>query len=223
MAVIKSVEYIKNLLLNILFPVRCSGCGLKDKVFCDNCITATRLAERETERDIIALFDYRDPIIKKAIWELKYHKKRYLGERLGEILYDNLIEEVSGIKSGFVDRALVVIPVPISKNKTRTRGYNQAFHIAKGFCNKEGKKVFELRNDIIYRKVDTLPQARITNRKRRLENVRGVFNIKNEEDIKSRTIIVIDDVTTTGGTINEIVKILKKSGAKKVVGFTVAH
>lgn len=217
------VEYIKNLLLNTLFPIKCLGCGTKDEVFCDNCIAKARLAERETDRNIIALFDYRDPIIKKIIWELKYHHKRYLGEKLGEILYENLIEEISNIKSGFINRALIVIPVPISKKKTKTRGYNQAFHIARGFCKKENHEIFELRDDIIYKKIDTLPQARITNRKRRLENVRGVFDIKNNQDIKNRTIIVIDDVTTTGGTINEIAKILKKSGAKKVIGFTIAH
>ena len=56
-----------------------------------------------------------------------------------------------------------------------------------------------------------------------MENVRGVFEIKNPEIVKGRTIVVIDDVTTTGGTISEIIKILKKAGAKKVVGFAVAH
>lgn len=223
MAITKSVEYIKKFIIDTLFPVKCSGCGVKNEIFCDNCVAKARLAERETDRDIIALFDYRDTIIKNAIWELKYHKKRYLGERLGEILYENLMEEISNIKSGFIDRAIIIIPVPISKNKKRSRGYNQAFHIAKGFCMKENRKIFELRNDIVYRKVDAPPQARITNRKRRLENVRGIFSIKNEKDIKGRTIIVIDDVTTTGGTINEISKVLKKSGAKKVIGLTLAH
>ncbi|MEK7106073.1 MAG: phosphoribosyltransferase family protein, partial [Patescibacteria group bacterium] len=64
---------------------------------------------------------------------------------------------------------------------------------------------------------------RITNRNERLKNVKGVFEIKNPEVVKGRTIIIIDDVTTTGGTIKEILKLLKNSGAKKAVGFTVAH
>ena len=85
------------------------------------------------------------------------------------------------------------------------------------------EEIFELKNHIVFKKIDTLPQAKITNRKRRLENVRGVFDIKNPENIKGKTIIIIDDVTTTGGTILEIMKILKKSGAKKVIGFAVAH
>lgn len=217
------VEYLNNLLLNTLFPINCPGCGARNEIFCDNCVAKVRLAERETDRNIIALFDYRDPIIKKIIWELKYHHKRYLGEKLGKILYENLIEDVSEIKSGFIDRSIYVIPIPISNKKTKSRGYNQAYYIAKGFCQEEGRKVFELRDNIIFRKIETTPQARITNRKKRLENVRGVFDIKDKETIKGRTIIIIDDVTTTGGTINEVAKILKKSGAKKIIGFTVAH
>ena len=120
-------------------------------------------------------------------------------------------------------RSIYVIPIPISNKKTKTRGYNQSMMIAKGFCNSEKSGALELKNGIVYKKIDTLPQAKITNKKRRLENVKGVFEIKNEEKIKGRTFIIIDDVVTTGGTMNEIMKILKKAGAKKVYGFAVAH
>ena len=217
------VKRVKNFILEILFPTKCVGCGIRNEVLCNNCIFKIRLAERETDKSIVAVFDYRDIVIKKAIWELKYHHKRYLGEKLGQLLYEFLIEDIADMKIHVAGRAICVIPVPISNKKTRTRGYNQALAIAKGFCNSPEQGTFELQNKIVYKKVDTLPQARITNRKRRLENVRGVFEIKNSEDIKGRTIIVIDDVTTTGGTMNEVMRILKKAGAKKIVGFAVAH
>lgn len=217
------VNKIKNFLLDILFPIKCLGCNTKDEVLCDNCISKIRLAERETNKDIVAIFDYRDPLVKKVIWELKYHHKRYLGEKLGQLLYESLIEDVSDMKIDVAGRTLYVIPVPISNNKTKVRGYNQAKAIANGFCNQAKAGVFEIKDKIVFKKEDTLPQARITNRKRRLENVRGVFDIKNIENVKGRTIIVIDDVTTTGGTIMEVIKILKKAGAKRVVGFAVAH
>jgi competence protein ComFC len=217
------VNKIKNFLLDILFPIKCLGCNTKDEVLCDNCISKIRLAERETNKSILAVFDYRDPLVKKVIWELKYHHKRYLGEKLGQLLYESLIEDVSDMKIDVAGRTLYVIPVPISNNKTKVRGYNQAKAIAKGFCNQAETGVFEMKDKIVFKKEDTLPQARITNRKRRLENVRGVFDIKNIENVKGRTIIVIDDVTTTGGTIMEVIKILKKAGAKGVVGFAVAH
>ena len=218
-----SVLPIKNFLLDILFPTSCLGCGVKSEILCSNCIQKIHITERETDRNILAVFDYRDPLIKKVIWELKYHHKRYLGEKLGQLLYEFLIEDIADMKTHVSGRSIFVIPVPISNKKTKVRGYNQALAIAKGFCHQAEAGVFELKDKIVFKKVDTLPQAKITNRRRRLENVRGVFDIKNEEIVKGRTIIVIDDVTTTGGTIMEVMKILKKAGAKKVVGFAVAH
>lgn len=217
------IKEIKKLILDILFPTKCLNCGIRDEILCNNCISKIKLAERETEKNILAVFDYRDEIIKKAIWELKYHHKHYLGEKLGQLLYEFLIEDISDLKIEVSGRSIYVIPVPISSNKTRIRGYNQSLAIAKGFCNQTDAKVFELKNKIIFKKIDTIPQAKITDRRRRLENVRGVFEIKNKEKIKGRTIIVIDDVTTTGGTINEIMGVLKKAGAKKIIGFAVAH
>ncbi|MFA6251147.1 MAG: phosphoribosyltransferase family protein [Candidatus Paceibacterota bacterium] len=222
----KSFPYLKSIkkfLLDILFPAKCTGCRTKNEILCDNCILKIRPAERETERDIIAVFDYRDPVIKKAIWELKYYHKRYLGEKMGQLLYESLIEEIADLKTEVAGRSIYVVPVPISKKKTHARGYNQALIIARGFCHFGEPGVLELKNNLVIKKIETTPQAKITNRKRRLQNVRGVFETINPDLIRGRTIIIIDDVTTTGGTISEIIKILKKAGAKKVIGFTVAH
>lgn len=223
MKVCSYIKFIKNFLLDILFPTKCINCRTKNQILCDYCISFIKQAERETERNITAVFDYRDPVIKKAIWELKYHNKRYLGKKLGELLYEYLIEDISELKIEVPGRSIYVIPVPISNKKNKFRGYNQAYAIARGFCDSASKGTFELKNKIVFKKIDTIPQAKITNRKRRLENIKNVFGIKNEKIIKGRTIIIIDDVTTTGGTISEIMKILKSSGAKKVIGFAVAH
>lgn len=217
------IKEINDFILNSLFPIKCLNCQAKNEIICNNCIYKIPLAERETPEKILAVFDYRDPIIKKAIWELKYHHKRYVGERLGQLLYEFLIEDISDLRIYSSGQPIYIIPVPISNKKTKLRGYNQANIIAKSFCKSAPFKIFELKNNIVYKRIDTLPQAKITNRKRRLENVRGVFEIKNKEMLKGKTIIIIDDVTTTGGTINEIMKILKQAGAKKVLGFAISH
>lgn len=217
------LEKIKKFILEILFPTKCLGCGAKEEILCDNCISKIHLAERETDRNILAVFDYRDETIKKAIWKLKYHHKRYLGEKLGQLLYEFLMEDIFDLRIDVSGRSIYVIPVPISNKKTKIRGYNQSLSIARGFCGRPETGIFELKNKIVFKKIETTPQARITNRKKRLENISGVFEIKNKEIVKGRTIIVIDDVTTTGGTIAEIMRILKKAGAKKVIGFAVAH
>lgn len=211
-----------NYLLELLFPSTCLGCGMKGQIFCPSCAVIAKRNEKETEENIFAVFQYHDPLIKKVIWDLKYHNVPYLGQRLGEILYEELLEEISDIREFVKGSSILVIPVPISRNRNKSRGYNQAEKIARGFCRKD-KVIFSLKKNIIRKKEGTTTQARITSKARRLKNIKGTFKLKNKIIVKNRTIIIIDDVTTTGGTIKEITKILKSAGAKKVVGFAVAH
>lgn len=218
-----SIKSVINYFLELIFPSWCLGCHLKGQILCDNCINKLEPAERPTEESIIAVYDYRDPLVKKIIWELKYYNKRYLGEKLGELLYNSMIDEVSSIKAFSNGSPICVIPVPISSNRKKHRGYNQSELIARNFCFNAPLGTFEIKNNIIYKKVDKIPQAKITNRNERLKNVKGVFGIKNNELIKNKVVIIIDDVTTTGGTILEIMKLLKQSGVRKVLGFTIAH
>lgn len=209
--------------LDLIFPETCLGCKNRGESLCDNCILGIRRAERETSNNIFACYDYRDPLIKRAIWNLKYHHRFNLGRKLGKLIYESFIEEISDMKIYTKGQPILVIPIPLSPARLRERGYNQAEILAKGLCDCTEKEILELRNDIINKKVDTKPQAKITNRNERLRNVHNVFSIKTPKIVQGRMIIIVDDVTTTGGTISEIIKILKKSGAKKIVGFAVAH
>ena len=220
---INLIKSIKWWVLDLMFPEVCFGCKKRGASLCDNCILRIRRAERETESAIFAVYDYRDPLIKRAIWNLKYYHRLSLGRKLGMYLYEAFIEEVSDMRIYTSGLPIIVIPVPLSHGRAKKRGYNQAEIIAKGFCDSGNKEVLELRTDILKKKVETKPQARITNRNERLRNIRDVFEIKNPDIVKGRTIIIIDDVTTTGGTIKEILKLLKASGAKKVVGIALAH
>lgn len=214
---------IINYIIDIILPVQCIGCCKRGNILCNDCIGNIRQAERETESNILACFDYRDEIMKKAIWNLKYYHHFSLGQKLGKLLYENMIEEIAELQVYTQGSPIIIIPVPMSKSKNKIRGYNQAERIARGFYNSSNKKVFELENNVVVKIKNTLPQAKITNRNTRLKNVRGVFSIKENKSVKGRTIIVIDDVTTTGGTITEIMRILKKGGARKVIGMAVAH
>jgi competence protein ComFC len=181
-----------------------------------------RKVEREIKSGILACYDYRDPVIKGAIWRLKYYRSKYLGAHLGSLLYQGMIEDVSDIHILHSGRPILVVPTPISKGRQRERGYNQALAIAQGFCASD-PLVFELRSDIVSKKTNTLPQARIKDRRERLRNIQGAFEVAHTSEIRGRIMIVIDDVTTTGATMNELKKILKTSGARKVIGMALAH
>lgn len=218
-----SLQKVINFVLDTLFPSFCIGCGKENEALCELCIAKIRCAERETESNIFAVFDYRDPVIKKVIWELKYHHKKYLSKKAGELLHEYLLEEISNIRSMSSGGKIFVIPVPISKSKTRLRGYNQSLAIAKEFCRNDTDNIFEIKDSLVIKKKETTPQARISNRNERIKNVEGVFELSSPDNVRGKTFIIIDDVTTTGGTIKEIMKVLKKSGAKNVYGFTLAH
>src|ERR1035437_9546101 len=104
------IKQIKDFILEILFPTKCLGCEIKSEILCDNCVAQISTAERETDKNILAVFDYRDPLIKKAIWELKYHHKHYLGQKLGQLLYESLIEDIGDIRVEVSGRSIFVIP-----------------------------------------------------------------------------------------------------------------
>lgn len=209
-------------ILDILLPQNCMGCKSNNFILCPKCITNIKKSKITANCDIYACFDYHDPIVKKIIWNLKYYNRFSLGQILGKELYTHLNKEIRKIQTENSNTSIYVIPVPLSNKRQKIRGYNQAEIIAHGFCACE-KETFVLKNNLVIKTIETIPQARVHNKNRRLKNIHGAFKIKDPQIVKGKTIIIIDDVTTTGGTIEEIMKLLKKSGAKKVVGFAVAH
>ncbi|MEK7588375.1 MAG: ComF family protein [Patescibacteria group bacterium] len=180
------------------------------------------MAERENLDWIYSIYDYRDPLIKRAIWLLKYKGKKSLSKVFATSIYLNTLEEISEMMLLENFKNPILIPIPLSKKRYRERGYNQAELIARELLLLS-PETFTLKKDILTKIKDTIHQAHIKDRKQRLKNITNSFNIKNKESIKNRNIILIDDVTTTGATLSEAKKVLKENGAKKIIAFTVAH
>jgi competence protein ComFC len=220
---INFLKYLINNLLDLFYKENCLGCSLPKTIICNNCLNQIRPSLEIEHKNIFALYDYKDPLIKKIVWQLKYSHHRRLGKILGKILYNSLLEKISEINEFSKGKKIIILPVPITRKRTILRGYNQSEEIARGFCE-ENKDIFEINSKIIARKKGFLPQAKIKNRKERFANITGAFYLKNKKvHIRGRTIIIIDDVTTTGATLREIMRLLKNYGAKKVFGFTIAH
>lgn len=215
--------FILNTILDILFPVNCLSCGKSGKIICYDCLANFPKAERYTEKWIYPVFDYRHPPIKKSIWLLKYKNKKVVAKILGEILHEHILEEFSDLESFENFKNPILIPIPLSKKRYKERGYNQAELLCKEILNQDKENIFELETKVLLKNKETEHQARIKNRNERLKNLKNTFSVVNSEKIKDRNIILIDDVTTTGATLAEARKILKISGAKKVIAFAVAH
>jgi len=209
-------------IIDILFPTKCISCKKSGNYICDDCMPPYTRRDIEERDNIDACFDYRNPVVKKAIWDLKYYNKKYASEVLGLQMYEYLKEDISELRTLHNGESIFVVPVPLSRQRLLERGYNQAECLASAFVN-SSPDIFTLQKDLIIKKIHTGPQARINNKNKRLRNIRGAFRLKDGVDIKNKIIFVIDDVTTTGGTLSEIIKILKKAGARKVRGIAVAH
>lgn len=209
--------------MDILFPSKCLGCNKRHEILCNECTNKIDIVNKTENKDIFALYDYKNPLIKKAIWSLKYYHYPYLGKRFGYLLYESFMEEINEMRMFSSGSPIYVIPIPVSKKRKEKRGYNQTEIIARSFCASGEKNLFKIDTKIIYKNKETIPQARLTNRDKRLKNLKDAFSINNEEKVRGKTIIIIDDVTTTGGTMLEAMKVLNKAGAKKVIGLAVAH
>ncbi len=202
-------------LLDLIWPRLCLGCGTAGEEVCPDCL-AQIARSSEAEKNQLALFDYQDPLAKKLIWHLKYKQRRRLGDILGQALHQEFAMRLN------LPETTLLIPIPLGAKRLAERGFNQASLIARGFAARDPKR-FEFADKILIKIKDTPSQVSIKHRAARLANLAGAFAITKPELIAGRVIILIDDVTTTGGTLAEAKKVLKQAGAKKVITLVLAH
>lgn len=151
---------------------------------------------------------------------LKYQQIRPAAELLGGLLASALqaLEQVELT-------TVLVVPVPLFRAKARQRGFNQAELLSRTalkHLNKESSFGIELHSRNLRRIRSTVSQTGLTSHQRR-KNVRGAFSLSRPEAIRGRNILLIDDVYTTGTTLNECARVLRSAGAEKVWVATVAR
>lgn len=156
-------------------------------------------------------FIYEDKPL-EVVHKLKYNNMKYLSKHMAKYM-----SYTYGSWGVFAD---YVTSVPVFKDKEKQRGYNQATLLAKDFCALVGLNFLEC----LVKTKSTESQTELKVNER-FENVKDVFEILPEvkAKIKGKTILIIDDVITTGATINEVSKVLKKAGAKECYALTFAH
>ena len=112
----------------------------------------------------------------------------------------------------------IVISVPVSKKRKKQRGYNQSELIAQDICRKLDKKYAK---NILIKTKNTVAQSTL-NKEQRQENAKGVYSLKNENKIKNKKVLLIDDIYTTGSTVNECARVLKQANLEEIGIFTIA-
>ncbi len=177
---------------------RCLKCSRplpgEDNILCAQCLKGVAFKKG------FSLFSYEET--KEVIYCLKYKNIPYIVH-----LLKFFSKEIK--KSGIFNDASFLIPVPMYPKKIRKRGYNQASLIAY-----EISSIFHIpvAYNVLIKQRDTLPQTEL-NYKQRLINLKGAFLTRNTEKIKAKTVVLIDDVYTTGTTINQCALLLQKNKA----------
>jgi ComF family protein len=151
--------------------------------------------------------------LKEAIHRWKYQEKTYLtpffGERMAEGLYRYWDPKIFDL----------LIPVPLHTHRLRERGFNQALLLVKELSRRTG---IPYRKRVLRKIRPTLPQVHLSGVERE-RGVRGSFDINGGEELEGKSILLVDDVYTTGATVNECSKVLMAGGADRVDVLTLAH
>ncbi len=160
-----------------------------------------------------ALVEYDEPT-KSIFHQIKFEKKPWLFEIYGEMLQNSFS------LSRFNDYEMI-IPVPLDGMREQKRGFNQALMIAKMIKHINPSSGLLIRK-LIKKIKKTKPQSQLR-RNQRLTNLTGAFKLKESGEVSGKNILLIDDIVTTGSTVNECARILKENGAERVDFFTIAR
>ena len=245
-----SMSGIFDSLMEIIYPPRCYICntflregvpgkGWLERHFCRTCMDdfseietpfcttcgrpfASLAGEDHICEDCIRENPFYDMIcvpylyqgsIMTAIHQFKYAGKSQLADSLGPLmtasatkLFDNM-------------NACLLMPVPLHPKRLRERGFNQGLLLTRNIAFQKEKEVDFLS---LRRTRYTLPQTGLNSKERR-KNVRGAFEVTDKKGIQGRSIVLVDDVATTGNTLNECARVLKRAGCDKVFCMVLAR
>lgn len=231
-----------NKIIDILFPKFCVGCGREGSYLCRDCKSLIAISEyqyclckkpqkiahnstrakcnRCSSKKLNGLYfatSYQQDLVQTIIKRFKYQPSiRELAKPLTDLIITHflLLNNSSQIWEN-----KILIPVPSHLARVRRRGFNPAQEIAK-----ELSKKLEITclNKALIKTKKTAPQVELS-KPERIENLTGAFEIHNQSLIKDKKILLVDDVYTTGSTMEECAKVLKEAGAKQLWGVAVAR
>ena len=237
-------------LVDWLYPPRCRGCagrihGRDGEYFCTDCWKAIQLVSHPlcqlcgrpypdangddhtcgTCLERVPRFaaarawacypreEQQEHPLRTVVQKYKYGRKVSLGKPLGRLMARGCAEFLSEF------RADLILPVPLHPKRLRWRGFNQSLLLARQVGRAYGLPVDPF---LLQRRRDTAAQTQLPEEQRR-RNVRGAFALHAEKSVNDRTILLVDDVYTSGATVNECSRTLKSGGAKEVYVLTLAR
>ena len=231
----------KNKALDLVFPNVCLGCKQAGTLLCGKCRsllhwipptcivcrkfvpagpktpagrTCAYCQKKSFIYAFLSPFSYDSELVRGLIHTLKYSKVTDLGVILGKLLAEYIR------KYGVIlPKDILLVPLPLHKSRERTRGFNQSLLIAQNLAQ---EVALPLEANALKKTKKTKAQVEFGAEERR-KNIVGTFGVSDPLLVKDREILLLDDVKTTGATLEEAGRVLKEAGAKRVWAITVAH
>ena len=215
-------------LIDLLFPTVCGFCGkLDNQALCNKCkMELDKLAENQilqmknekinfdfcNFKELMYIFKY-EGYIRNMIIDYKFNEKSYIYETFVNFVLKNkkMFEKLKTYDT--------IIPVPISKKRMKERGYNQSLLIAKKMSKELG---ITLQANCLFKTKNIVEQSKL-NKEQRLQNIQNVYELKNKQILNNKTILLIDDIYTTGSTVQECSRILRQAEPKEIGVFVLAR
>ncbi len=236
---VKNEEYNSDMnFIDIFYPKFCVVCSVYGDYVCKNCTSLfvpleeqrCSACERVSELGFthfecqnktplfasISLYSY-SGVIKTMLKEIKYKRFSQMTKDILKTSEGSIYKAFFPFRK-FISGNAAIQPVPLHPNRIKTRGFNQAYYIAQQLSIYLQIPTISL----VERVIDTPAQVIKQEKQDRIENVRGAFKLSQKYETHD-TIIVVDDVYTTGSTCKEVGNELKKTGVKNIISFTIAH
>ena len=208
---------IQEKISNLLYPPVCGICGkITPKGICIKCnvelkkqaevnILQKEEIEEKNFEELMYIFKYEGQV-RKLILDYKFNEKSYMYKTFVNFLLKNkkIFENIKKYDT--------IVPVPISPKRQKKRGYNQSLLIAREIAHKTN---LELMNNCLIKTKNIIEQSKL-NKEDRAQNIYGVYELKNKQLVENEKILLIDDIYTTGSTVNECSRILRKANPEKI-------
>ena len=205
------LRQLQNEVIDFFFPRECIGCGKVGDFICIHCSKKLpRLNPPICLDGIRSVFVF-DGALRDAVLSFKYRNLRAIANCLGDFMAGYY--KVNNLTGD------ILVPVPLNEKRIRDRGYNQSELLARAISMQIGVPVNE---KVIRRTRDCQPQARTKNVDERRRNMENAFSHMGDE-VRGLDVVIIDDVCTSGATLEACASALKAAGAKRVTGFTLAR
>jgi competence protein ComFC len=220
--------------MDLIYPLRCGGCGANGHVLCKECVDTFLSVEEETSCPMCGM-----PVGIRSVCGKCLDEKNLFEEGLYGFYYENRLRDAihsfkfSGRKDvgkhlvGLVEKRITafsyrfdcIIPLPVTEKRLKERGFNQSFILAEEISRMTGKPVY---HSVLIKTKETRDQYTLS-RDERKKNIKGAFSLAKDAHLKSKKVLLVDDLYTTGQTAREAARTLLRGKAEDVVFFALAR